>query len=76
MSNMLERVPVGDVFYDDDTFGHAVVRCGDCAEMLLSSCVTDLALDGFAVARDGLDLDMDAYRHRTNKTENNEGDRT
>ena len=39
MSYVLEALAIGDVIYDDDAIGIAIVAVGDCSKPLLSCCI-------------------------------------
>ena len=56
----VERSLVGDIVYQQDAHGAAVVGGGDGAEALLAGRVPDLQLDALAIELDGPDLEVDA----------------
>jgi len=60
VSNVLERLLVRDVVYEQDAHGTAVVRCRDRAKPFLASSIPDLQLNALAVQLDGLDLEVNA----------------
>lgn len=59
--DIVKRLFVGDVIYEHDAHGPAVVGGSDGAEALLAGGVPDLKLDLFAVHFNGPDLEVDPY---------------